>query len=55
MILAICTVLGGALWGASVARRRGGKRADMAQYAAGYAIALTVLGLFVSVLIGQFG
>lgn len=41
----------GALWGAFSARRRGGKPADIAQYAAVYAIVLGILGLFLTILI----
>ncbi|MDO9581830.1 MAG: hypothetical protein Q7J24_01770 [Desulfomicrobium sp.] len=41
----------GAVFGAYLARKRGGNRMDMAQYAAGYAIALMLLGLFVTIFI----
>lgn len=41
----------GAVFGAYTARKRGGNRLDMAQYAAGYAIALMLLGLFVTIFI----
>jgi len=41
----------GALWGAFSARRRGGKPADIAQYAAVHAILLGILGLFLTILI----
>ena len=41
----------GAVFGAYIARKRGGNRMDMAQYAAGYAIALMLLGLFVTIFI----
>lgn len=41
----------GALWGAFSARRRGGKPADIAQYAAVYAIVLGILGLFLTIVI----
>lgn len=41
----------GALWGAFSARRRGGKPADIAQYATVYAIVLGILGLFLTILI----
>lgn len=41
----------GALWGAFSARRRGGKPADIAQYAAVYAIVLGILGLFLTILV----
>lgn len=54
MILAAC-VIAGALWGAYLARSRGGTRADIAQYAAGFAIAFAIAGLFVTLLLGQLG
>lgn len=41
----------GALWGGFSARRRGGKPADIAQYAAVYAIVLGILGLFLTIAI----
>lgn len=43
--------IGGAVWGALVARARGGNRLDMAQYAAGYAIGCAVLGLFATLVL----
>lgn len=43
----------GAVWGAMVARKRGGKGLDMAQYGAAYGIALGIVGLFVSIAISQ--
>lgn len=39
----------GALIGAAIARKHGGRLADMAQYAAGFAIALALLGLFLTI------
>lgn len=48
-MIVIAGVLAGGLIGALTAKRRGGKPADMAQYAAGYAIALGLLGLFVTI------
>ena len=39
----------GIVMGAGIARKRGGKPADMAQYAAGFAIAFSLLGLFVTI------
>lgn len=39
----------GALIGAGIARGRGGKPADMAQYAAGYGIAFALIGLFATI------
>ena len=41
----------GATWGALLARKRGGNRLDMAQYAAGFAIAFALLGVFVTIFI----
>lgn len=43
----------GALLGALTAKRRGGKRLDILQYAAGYAIAFTLLGLFATIFIDR--
>ena len=43
----------GALLGALIARRNGGQRLDIAQYAAGFAIALGLVGLFVTILIAR--
>jgi len=44
----------GAILGASTAKRRGGNRLDMAQYAAGYGIAFALLGLFGTLLVDRF-
>lgn len=52
MIILIAAVLGVFL-GASHARRRGGNRLDMAQYAAAYAIGLMILALFLSLFLGR--
>ncbi|WP_050523469.1 hypothetical protein [Pseudorhodobacter wandonensis] len=41
----------GAIVGAGLARKRGGKALDMLQYGAGFAIAFTLLGLFVTIII----
>jgi hypothetical protein len=43
----------GALLGALRARRRGGNRLDMAQYAAVFGIAFALLGVVVTVIIGR--
>lgn len=50
-MIILAFALGGAIWGARLARRRQGNAADMAQYAVGYAIALGLLGLFLSMII----
>lgn len=43
----------GATIGALTARQRGGKPLDILQYAAGYAIAFTLLGLFATIFIDR--
>lgn len=43
----------GTLAGAYTARKRGGRPADMAQYAAVYGIALGLLGLFVTLILDR--
>ena len=48
-MIVIAGFLGGALWGAYLARSREGTRADMAQYAAGFGIAFGLLGLFATI------
>ena len=52
MILLICAILGIVI-GAATARRRKGNRLDMAQYAAGYAIAFMIAGLFLTLFIDR--
>ena len=54
LILAFC-VVAGAIWGGYLARKRGGTRADIAQYAAGFAIAFAIAGLFVTLILGRLG
>jgi hypothetical protein len=48
-MITLAFALVGALIGGFTARKRGGNRLDIAQYAAGYAMAFAVVGLFVSV------
>lgn len=48
MIVIAGLVLGG-IWGALLARRRGGSGLDIAQYAAVYAILFGVLGMFATI------
>ena len=50
MIVLAGMLIGEAL-GALTARRRRGNRLDMAQYAAGFAIACAIAGLFLTILI----
>jgi hypothetical protein len=51
MIFPLAGLLLGAVIGALTARKRGGNALDMAQYAAGYGIALAVLALILSLLL----
>lgn len=48
MIVIAASILG-AIWGGLLARRRGGNRLDIAQYAAGFAILFAILGLFATI------
>jgi hypothetical protein len=48
MIILAFAVLG-ALIGGFAARSRGGKKLDIAQYAASYALAFAIIGLFITV------
>lgn len=43
----------GAIWGVTVARRRGGNRLDQAQYGAGFGLAFGILGLIVTVIVDR--
>ncbi len=53
MIVIFLGVLG-ALIGGFTARKRKGNRKDIAQYAAGYAMAFMIVGLVVTVLIDRW-
>jgi hypothetical protein len=46
-------MLFGALLGWGAARRQGGNRLDQAQYAAGFGIAMGLLGVIVTVILGR--
>jgi hypothetical protein len=50
-MIVLAGLLGGAVAGAMLARKRGGKGLDMAQYAAGYGILFCILGLFLTIFI----
>ena len=43
----------GALLGAVVAKRKGGNRLDMAQYAGGFAIIFGLIGLFIAIYLAR--
>ena len=50
-IMYILFGLMGALFGAHTAKKRNGKRADIAQYAAGYGICFALIGLIFTILL----
>jgi len=52
MIVLTAFVLGIA-WGAYLARRRGGKRLDILQYATAFGIAFAIAGLFLTVIVDR--
>lgn len=50
-MIVIAGLVFGALGGALLAKKRGGKPLDIAQYAAGFAIAFGLLGLFATLIL----
>ena len=52
-MIVIAGAVTGALWGALAARKRGGSRWDIAQYATSGAIALALAGLVVTLLLDR--
>ncbi|KAF0677641.1 apolipoprotein acyltransferase [Profundibacterium mesophilum] len=52
-MIVFAVALIGAIWGGLQARRRGGNRLDMLQYAAGYAILFGLLGLVATIIIAR--
>ncbi|TXI04494.1 MAG: hypothetical protein E6Q73_03135 [Pseudorhodobacter sp.] len=52
-VLVVAGLVLGAAIGVWRAKRRGGKGLDMAQYAAGHAIALMILALFVTIILDR--
>ena len=50
-MIVLAGLLIGVFIGIATAKRRGGNRLDMAQYAAGFAIAFMILGVFLTLLI----
>ena len=47
-MIVLASLVLGVLYGVFAARRRKGNRLDMLQYAAGYGIAFTIVGVFVT-------
>ena len=52
-MIVIVLALVGAVIGATTAKKRGGNGKDIAQYAAGYAAAFTVVGMIATVVIDR--
>lgn len=50
-MIVIATTLFGAIYGGWLSRKRGGNRADIAQFVAVYAMMFAVVGLFVTIMI----
>lgn len=48
-MVVIAGLVFGGLWGALLAKKRGGKGLDIAQYAAGYGIAFALVGMFLTI------
>ncbi|MEM9434489.1 MAG: hypothetical protein AAGA12_11250 [Pseudomonadota bacterium] len=46
-------LVAGALFGAGLAKRRGGRGLDLAQYAAGFGIFFGLVGLFVAIFLAR--
>lgn len=53
-MIVIVVGLIGAVYGGLLAKRRKGRPADIAQYAAGYGLAFAIVGLFAVVLLNRF-
>lgn len=52
MIVIFLAIIG-AIIGGLTARKRGGNRKDIAQYAVGYALAFTVVGMILTVILDR--
>lgn len=52
-MIIIATALLGAIYGGIQAKRRGGARMDIAQYAVGYGMAFAIAGLFITVMLSR--
>jgi hypothetical protein len=54
-MIVIAAALAGCAYGGWLARRRKGKPADIAQYAAGFALAFATVAVFANVFIARMG
>lgn len=50
-MIVLAGLVGGALWGVLLARKRGGRLADQLQYGAGFAIAFGLLAMLATVIV----
>ena len=53
-MIVIILAIAGACIGGFTAKKRGGNRKDIAQYAAGYAMAFLIVGMILTVLVDRF-
>lgn len=53
-MIPLTAALAGAVWGGLLARRRHGNHLDILQYAAGFAMAFGVVGLFAGIVLGLY-
>jgi Na+-driven multidrug efflux pump len=52
MIVIFLAIIGAAIGGVT-ARKRGGNRKDIAQYAVGYALAFTIVGMILTIILDR--
>jgi uncharacterized membrane protein len=54
-MIILAALVTGALTGAAIARKGGGRTADLVHYAAIYAIAFGLLGVFITIFLSRMG
>ncbi|MDF0598217.1 hypothetical protein [Psychromarinibacter halotolerans] len=52
-MIVLASAVFGALLGILTARKNGGNKKDMAQYAAGFGIAMTVVGVVITIVVAR--
>ena len=52
-MIILAALVAGALTGAAIARKRGGKPADLLHYATVYGIGFCLLGIFLTIVLGR--
>lgn len=53
-MLTILATLAGAIWGAYLAKKRGGNKKDIAQYAVSSALVFSLFAMVISVILARF-